>query len=132
MIGVKRIEFEQLEGPSGARRARAFFSWADINIHVRNAAQQAPTTGGLRCEVLAIWQDGARRYITFEIVRAHGKEWAAVSEAFLRDVLIYSGRGCPDGMSDKDYGAFLERFESDIIEHAARLLDGDYDLGVRE
>lgn len=132
MIGLKRIEFCQVEGPAHECRLRSFFSWADVNNHVRFAARQAPHDGTVyRCDVMVEWQDGARRYLRFDMQRTHSKTFTPVSDDFWHDVQFYSGRQRPDHMTEAEYIVFLNQFDDEIIAYAGKLLDG-YDLGVRQ
>lgn len=131
-IGVKRIEFERAEGMIEECGPHAFFSWKDVNEHVKKAARTAPASGGYdKCDVVVEWQDGTRRYIRFDMERSHVTAPSPVSDEFLASIKFYSGRHCPPHMTSADYRSYLANFDGDIVALAAKLLDGGYDLGAQ-
>lgn len=131
MIGIKRIEFQQAEGPVSECRLRSFFSWNDVNAHVNQVARTAPADGSYyKCDVRVEWQDGTQRYVRFDMTREHATQPTPVSDEFRTNALFYSGRVCPDRMSMNDYVAFIDNFPDHVTENAKKLLDGGYDFGV--
>lgn len=129
-IRIKRIEFEQVEGETVDSRTHAFFSWTDVDNHAAQAARKAPADGTYyKCDVVAEWQDGSRRYIRFDMTREHAGQSTPVSNEFRREIQFYGGAWHPDHMTDAEYTAFLHSFEEDVIAQAVQLLAG-YDLGA--
>lgn len=132
MIGIKRIEFEQVEGFAKDCRTHTFFSWLDVNRFATLAARKAPSDGSyFKCVVSVTWVDNTTWRFRFDMTAAHAQQPTPVSSDFYCLLVFHRGDvAAPDGEDPTSYIAQLDEMYPGVRERATHALE-TYDLGPR-